>query len=133
MSVLSQNCWCGLPAMYLQEIDPLVTPWDGETEVAGLPAAPKCAEHTTDSMGAVHPIMTIWCAPGDHTEPIPAGETRPDGWTLHPAHVVDGQWFRRGVRPTRPPSVWCCPVHPLHEYHEGEPCYPGCPAWGGGS
>jgi hypothetical protein len=47
-------CWCGDEATVLQEIDPQVTPWDGETRAPnGQPAAPKCDDHTTDSSGAV--------------------------------------------------------------------------------
>lgn len=48
------RCWCGAPATVLQEIDPMVTPWDQETTIGGQPAAPKCDEHTADSFGAVH-------------------------------------------------------------------------------
>jgi hypothetical protein len=54
-----RTCWCGQPATHLQEVDPLVTPWDGQTRAVNLqPAVYKCDQHLTDSAGSA------WCLPG---------------------------------------------------------------------
>lgn len=67
-------------------------------------------------------VVTIVNAPGD--EGVAYTLILPDGRTARIDETMDAYWALAGV------IDGAFPIQEPHRFHDGEPCFPGCPAWG---